>query len=98
MWRAAIPRNIEVKHKAKPPTSSPDQVRQLASSRPHPPHELGRDPGGLLAVDLVAEGRALEGPGAEVEGEGHQRVELPVRERHVDEPQHGPPLGHHDPL
>lgn len=43
----------------------------------------------LLAIDLAPQGGSLEGPAAQVEGEGRQRIEPPVGERHRDQPQNG---------
>ena len=43
--------------------------------------ELGRDLGVLLAIDLAAEGGALQGVRAKVEDGGDKRVELAVGKR-----------------
>lgn len=51
----------------------------------------------FATVHLPPQGRALSRPGTEVEGERHQGVELPVRQRRRDEP-HDSSLGDADVL
>src|SRR3990167_5983746 len=68
----------------------PDQPRQFAPAAPNPFAELVGRVIVLLAVDLAAQSRALESATAQVEGEGCQRIEPPVGERNVDQPQHRP--------
>ena len=42
----------------------------------------------LISIDLAAKGRALQRPGAEIEGEAYERIELSVGQWYVDEPQY----------
>lgn len=64
---------------------SPHQSLQLSSTGPHSPPKLRWHGGVLLAVDLAAQRRALQGTDIEVEDEGHKGVELAVVERRMDQ-------------
>lgn len=43
----------------------------------------------LAAIDLPPQCRSLQRTSTKVEGERDQRIKLPVRQRHRDEPQNG---------
>ena len=43
----------------------------------------------ITLIDLPPQGGALQGTGAEVEGEGHECVKLPIGKRYGDEVQDG---------
>ena len=60
------------------------QARQHAAASVHELAELGLRTGVVAGVQLLEQRRAAQRPGAEVEGEAHQRVELALRERHLD--------------
>ena len=44
----------------------------------------------LLSIDLFAERRSLQRPGAKIECERNECIESAVGERHADEPRYGP--------
>lgn len=69
--------------------SSTHQPRQPFPRRPHPLHQLCGDAFVLATVHLLPQCRALQRSSTEVEGERDQRVELPVRQWHRDQLQHG---------
>ena len=61
------------------------EALQPLSSRPNPFPQLGRHSAMLLAIDLASERGTLQRPGAQIERERDERIELAVSERHMGE-------------
>lgn len=58
---------------------------QLLSPSPDPFYEFSRYVSVFFTVYLAAKRGALERTAAQIEGKGHQYVELPLRERHANQ-------------
>jgi len=82
-WKRANKRHVD-RHLRLPPFHQP---LQLPSPCPDPFPEFRRHGGVIATIDLPPQGGALQGTGAEVEGEGNQGIKLPIGKRHGDKAQ-----------
>ena len=74
---------------AKPVLHGQTMVRRLStctSCRPHPLENFVRHRSMIAAIHLLSQRRTLQRPRPEIEGKRHQRVELPIGQRHLDKP------------